>query len=139
MKISFDTNVILDAIIEGREGGAEAKQLILAVAQDRAEGLISANSITDIYYIARKYLGDVKTREVIYSLLTIFSVAGVGEDDCLNALEHPMGDFEDALLAVCSQRDGAEYIVTRDEGFIAAPGCPVKAVRPAMMLSILQR
>lgn len=48
MKISFDTNVILDAIIEGREGGAEAKQLILAVAQDRAEGLISANSITDI-------------------------------------------------------------------------------------------
>lgn len=138
MRIAFDTNIVLDAIIEGREGGANAKQLILAVAQDRAEGLISANSITDIYYIARKYLGDLKTREVIYSLLTIFSVAGVGEDDCLSALELPMGDFEDALLAVCSQRDGAEYIVTRDEGFIAAQDCPVKTVRPDMMLSILQ-
>lgn len=138
MRIAFDTNVVLDAIIEGREGGANAKQLILAVAQEKAEGLISANSITDIYYIARKYLGDVKAREAIYRILTVFDIIAIGEDDCLTALEQPMADFEDAVLAVCSKRSGADYIVTRDKEFLASSS-PVPAIAPNALITLLQQ
>ncbi len=137
MKIVFDTNVLLDAIVEGREGGALARQLILAVARDEAEGFIGANCVTDIYYVARKFLGDKRTREAIYNLMAIFKVMSVGEDDCLSALETPMGDFEDALLAVCAARTGADYIVTRDESFLRAPCCPVKTATPETMLLLL--
>ncbi len=137
MKIFFDTNVLLDALVEGRTGGEEARQLILAVAQDQAEGFLGANCIADIYCAARKFLGDSRTHEAIYDLMAIFKVMSVGEDDCLSALETPMGDFDDALLAVCALRAGADYIVTRDERFLSASGCPVKIAAPATMLSIL--
>ncbi len=137
MKIVFDTNVLLDAIVEGRAGGAEARQLILAVARDKAEGFLGANCIADIYYVARKFLGDSRTREAIYNLVAIFKVISVGEDEILSAIEMPMGDFEGALLAVCATRAGADYIVTRDESFLHAPGCPVKTATPETMLSIL--
>ena len=138
MKITFDTNIILDAMIEGREGCVAAKQLILAAAEDEIEGRISANSVTDIYYIAKKYLGDAKTREAIYSLLTVFRASSIESDDCLRALELPMADFEDALLAVCSEREGADYIVTRDKDFIAAKS-PVAAKSPDELLSLLRK
>lgn len=45
MKIAFDTNVLIDAIAERREY-RDAQALILAVAQERIDGVISANSIT---------------------------------------------------------------------------------------------
>lgn len=137
MRIAFDTNIILDAVIEGRDGGAAAKHLILAAAREEVTGLVSANCITDIYYVARKYLGDENTREAIYRLLTVFDVIDVSEEDCLEALQQPMSDFEDALLAVCSKKAKADYIVTGDEGFLAARS-PVPTVTANKLIALLQ-
>lgn len=138
MKIAFDTNILLDALVEGRNGGSDAKHLILAVAREEIEGVVSASCITDIYYIARKYLGDVKAREAIYRILTVFDIIAIGEDDCLTALEQPMSDFEDAVLAVCSKRSGADYIVTRDKEFLASSS-PVPAIAPNALITLLQQ
>ena len=49
-----------------------------------------------------------------------------------------MADFEDALLAVCSERECADYIVTRDKEFIAAKS-PVAAKSPDELLSLLRK
>ena len=136
MKIAFDSNVLLDAIAN-REHGAEAQELVLAVASDQALGLVTANSITDIYYIARKHLGDAAAREAVRNILTVFDIATVGGEDCSAALEVPMKDFEDALLAVCAKRDGANYIATRDEAFISS-NAPVPAMKPERLLRLLK-
>ena len=32
-------------------------------------------------------------------------------------LNEPMSDYEDAVLAVCAKRAGADYIATRDRKF----------------------
>lgn len=137
MKIAFDSNVLLDAIASRQECEA-AQALIMAVAEERVEGVISANSVTDIYYIARKYIGDEATRGAIWNLMTVFDVAAVDGEVCAEALTTPMKDFEDAVLAVSALREGADYIATRDADFIAAEGSPVKAMKPVDLLKIIE-
>ena len=46
MKIVFDTNVLLNAVLN-RPGRAEALKLMLAVAEEQITGIVSASSITD--------------------------------------------------------------------------------------------
>ena len=133
MKIAFDTNVLIDAIAEQR-AYRDAQELILAVAQDMVEGVISANSITDIYYILHKRIGDGKAREAIWNLMAVFEVANVNAEICSAALSTPMKDFEDAVLAICAKQAGAEMVVTGDEGFLRETGSPiaVSTVRAAL-------
>ena len=135
MKVAFDTNILLDAIAN-RADYEVAQKLILAVATEKIEGIVTANSITDIYYIARKRIGDVAAREALWGLLEIFDIASVSGDDCALALDTPMIDFEDAVLAVCAKKEGAAYIVTRDEGFILA-NSPVPARDPEEILTLI--
>ena len=136
MKIAFDTNVILDAMIH-RECWEVAEALILAVSEDKAEGVITANTVTDIYYITRKRLGDQKTREAIWNLMSIFEIALVDEKVCLDALATPMKDFEDAVMAVAAKRVGAEIVVTRDEGFLSEGNAPIHAISPKEAMEIV--
>ena len=133
MKVAFDTNVILDFILH-RPNAQAALELVRKVAAEEIGGIISANSITDIYYIARKTIGDEKAREAVADLLALFDVAPVDGDGCSKALATPM---KDAVLAVCSAQEGADYLVTRDEDFLAAEGCPVQVVSPGTLLEML--
>ncbi len=135
-KVVFDSNVLLDAIANRADYQA-AQKLIMMVAEEKITGIITANSITDIYYIARKSIGDDAARTAIWNLMTVFDVAGVDGGTCAAALELPMRDYEDAVLAVCAEREGAEYIITRDERLCREEGCPVKAIFPAAMLKML--
>lgn len=136
MIVAFDTNIILDVLIDGRHGSEDARELMLAVARDEIEGLVTTNSITDIYYIAKKKIGDSKTREALYDILTLFKIADVRKYDCMKALGSPVKDFEGALLSVCAEREGADYIASRDVEFISSSGgVPVKEPREILGLN----
>ena len=95
IKIAFDTNVLLDSILNRPERD-DALRLMLAISEEKAVGIISANSITDIYYLARKGVGDQAAREAIFDLLSMFDVAPVDGDVCSMALNEPMSDYEAA-------------------------------------------
>ncbi len=136
LKIAFDNNVLLDAIAN-RADFENAQKLFMAVAYDKIIGIVSANSITDVYYVARKVLGDAEARKAIGNLLTLFEVVPVDSEACMSALCTPMSDFEDAVLAVCASNAGADYVVTRDAGFIASSGSPVKALPPGDILALI--
>lgn len=135
MRVAFDTNILLDTILS-RPGREDALRLMLAVSDDRIVGIVSANSITDLYYLARKGIGDKAAREAIYDILSLFDVASVDGDTCYMALNTPMGDYEDAVLAVCAANEGADYIVTRDQDFLRADS-PVPAIPAKEMLSMI--
>lgn len=128
-KVVFDTNVILNAAM-GRDGSEMAQQLIQFVVDGEIAGVVTANSITDIHYIVKKRAGDEKARMVVYNVLALFDIAPVDGDACSMALNTDMGDYEDAVLAVCAAREGADYIATNDEGLIKSKGSPVVALRP---------
>ena len=136
MKIALDTNVLIDAIVEQREY-QDAQALIMAVAQEQLEALVSANSITDIYYILRKRIGNERTREAIWNLMSVFDVAEVNAEVCETALASPMKDFEDAVLAVCAKLAGADKVVTGDLQFLAEKEAPVEVVTVRDILDTL--
>ena len=136
MKALLDTNVVLDALAAREPFRKDAEQLFLLAAEERYEGYITANSLTDIWYIASKHLPAEAVREALRNLMQLFPVVNVDGADCEAALDLPMDDFEDALVAVCGRKAGVDYIVTRDEAFLAAQG-PVAALAPAAFLKQL--
>ena len=137
MRIAFDTNVLIDAIANRADYEA-AQSLIMAVAAEKVSGVITANSITDIYYIAKKVVGDENARNGIWNLMTVFDVAPVDGEVCATALSVQMSDFEDAVLAVCAAKEEADYIVSRDQGFLKASGCPITVIEPSTLLGMIQ-
>ena len=136
MKVLIDTNIILDALMEREPWAKCAQDILLAVAEEKVEGCITASMFTDIYYILRKHIVDKeKLKETLFGLMTVINVLDVTGVDCERAFELPVNDYEDALLAYCAKRYKADYIVTRDESHFE--GSPVKAVSPEAMIEKL--
>ena len=136
MKLLIDTNIILDALMNRTPWAKAAQDIILAVAEEKAEGCITASSFTDIHYLLRKNLKDKeKTKQTLLGLLTVVNVLDVTGSDCEKAFDLPMSDYEDALLATCGKRHKADYIVTRDLKHFE--GSPVEVIQPDELLKML--
>lgn len=133
MKIVFDTNVIIDAVASRQPFCEEAKQVLLMVSEEKLSGYLTANSITDIFYVVRRSLPEPEAREIIRSLLYSLDVIEVGGADCWQALSLSVDDFEDALLAACAEKIGADYIISRDAGFVKSAS-PVQVITPGELL-----
>lgn len=124
MKVLLDTNVVLDAITAREPWKDAAQQIILLVAEEKIEGFITANCLTDIYYIARKSLSDTDAREALRNLFLIFNVVDLCGADCQDALNLEMDDYEDAVASICARKAGVECIITRDEDFLKSNSKP---------------
>ena len=118
MKVLIDTNVVLDAIANREPFHLDAQEIINSILDNKLEGYITANSITDIYYIARKYLTQTDLYAAMRSLFVIFGIIDVLGADCHKALDFPLDDYEDVLLAVCGNKADIDYIITRDKEFL---------------------
>jgi len=120
INVVFDSNIVIDALRPNHLFAMNAKRVFDLVKDDLIAPFICANSLTDIYYVLRKVQGNEKAKDTISSLLRIFDIIPLTEEDCVKALTLPMNDFEDAIIAVCAKKVNADYIVTRDEDFIKA-------------------
>jgi len=135
MRILIDTNVILDALMNRAPWAKAAQAIMLAVAEEKVEGCITASTFTDIYYILQKYLRDKeRTKQTLLGLLSVIRVLNVSGKDCEEAFGLPMPDYEDALLAYCAKRHMVDVIITRNTKHF--DGSPVKAVKPDDFLRI---
>ena len=128
MIIVFDNNIILDALLR-RKPFCENAERLLTDCVSAHTGCLTANSLTDIFYVLSKFVGTTKAKESISKLVDLFEIISVNKSDCINALEMPMDDFEDALLASCAEKIGAQYIISRDVGFVNAES-PIRVISP---------
>ena len=126
MKILIDTNVILDTFLVREPYNKNSDVIFDLIGSNRITSYINTSSVTDIYYVLRKKFNDKESREKIRTLLNLFQAIEVTKVDCFAALDSQMPDFEDALVAVCADKENINYIVTRDEEFLKLP----KAVSP---------
>jgi predicted nucleic acid-binding protein len=132
MRLLIDTNVVLDALMNRNSWAEPAQKLLVAVAEEKAEGCITASTFTDIHYILKKHLKDEeKTRQALIGLLSVVTVLDVTESDCERAFELPMKDYEDALLAYCGKRHKVDLIITRNMDDFK--GSPIKTLEPVNM------
>jgi predicted nucleic acid-binding protein len=129
MRVVFDTNVVIDAVAARQPFCETAQKLLLMVSEGELTGYLTSNSVTDIFYVVRRALGETETREIIRSLLYSLNVIEVGASDCWAALDLPVDDFEDAIISVCAEKAGADYIVSRDAVFLRSAS-PVAVISP---------
>jgi len=129
MNVLIDTNVVLDAMLSRSPFAEAAQKLFIMAAEEKIGAHITASSITDIYYLLRKHLYDRdRCKREIFKIVKVFGVLDVTGSDCEKALELPMADYEDALLAACAKRGKMECIITRNIKDFG--GSPVRAVLP---------
>jgi predicted nucleic acid-binding protein len=114
VKVLFDTNVVLDVLLNRHPHVAVASQLMVKVEQRRVAGLVGATTVTTIHYLASKAIGPARAGRHIHALLSLFDVAPVDKDVLLGALSLNFSDYEDAVLHEAARRAGAKGIVTRD-------------------------
>jgi predicted nucleic acid-binding protein len=137
IKALIDTNVLLDAVAAREPFRADAERIFLLAAGETFQGFVTANSVTDLYYLVRKNTSETTAREALRNLFQIFAVVDINGKDCENALESAIDDYEDALVAVCALKTSADAIITRDEGLLQAQSL-VPAVTPAAFLEKFQ-
>lgn len=130
MNVMIDTNVILDDILS-RGTNTEAARIISRFVTDGfINGYLTANCLTDIFYIVSKHRDGAVARKIIRNLLLSFMVVSVNGEDCQTALDLPMDDFEDALVVVCAEKANLNYIVTNDKGFLSSTELSVPPISP---------
>ena len=137
MRILFDTNVLLDALLEREPYMRDAAQLLAAVEMGTLSGLLGATTVTTIAYIAERALGRERTLQGIYRLLTLFEVAPVTRAVLEDALRLDFQDFEDGVLHEAARHAAAEGIVTRNVRDFSQAVLAVYT--PAELLQIIQR
>ena len=115
MKALIDTCVIVDVLQKRKPFYETAMDIVLAVSNRRCLGVLTAKSITDIYYILRRSIHNEKdVRELLRVLFTLFDVEDTFSTDCQLAVGSLMKDYEDAIMVQTGLRVGAGCIVTRN-------------------------
>ena len=115
MRVIVDTNVILDAMAGRPPWNETAEKILLQAPCIGITLCVSASTVTDIYYLARRHLGNhEETRGLLSLLLAAVTVIEVNEQDCINGLVSEVKDYEDAVLDEAAARAGISYIVTRN-------------------------
>lgn len=129
MNVMLDTNVILDVLGKREPFVQNSAQVLMLAAKSKLYASMTANTVTDIYYLSKKHLQDhAAVKNALLNLMDILEVVDVTKADCVKAFDLPINDFEDALLAHCAKRVKADCIITRNvKDFV---GSPVEAITP---------
>ena len=114
MKVLFDTNIILDVLLDRKPFSEDAALLMSKVERSEITGFLGATTITTIHYLASKVLGSELALKHIHSILSLFEIAPVNRIVLANALEAQFTDLEAAVLYEAARHIGAKHIITRN-------------------------
>lgn len=116
MRLMIDTNVFMDILLKKEPFYPASKGVLTLCEEKKAQGFVSASSITDIFYLVHKYLHSTESAyQAIGFVLDIVKILGVTNEDVLQAYIRRAADFEDCLLATCAKANQCEAIVTRNK------------------------
>lgn len=125
MRVLFDTNVILDLMLNRAPFAEVSERLVASAESGTLTGYLGATTLTTIHYLASKALGSQRSLGEVRKLMAIFEVAPVDRPVLEAAIELAFSDFEDAVLYEAARRVGAEAIVTRNGSDFSTSEIPV--------------
>jgi predicted nucleic acid-binding protein len=114
VKVLFDTNVVLDLLLDRAPFADAAAGLAAFVERGALAGVLGATTVTTLYYLTAKALGSEEARAHMETLLRLFEVAPVTRSVLESALDLPFADFEDAVLHEAGREAGVTAVVTRN-------------------------
>ena len=136
MRILIDTNIILD-LVQNREPYSEnASKIINSCVRMENLGYISSHSLSDLFFILRKYKTVDERKALVLHLCKHFKIVSESKDFFISICNNSdWNDLEDGLQMKCAENEKLDYIITRDEnnGF---KNSPVKILSPEEFLKI---
>lgn len=114
MRVLFDTNVVLDVLLDRAPFRETAAQLVARVERNELTGILGATTLTTIYYLVTKASGRETARSAVRDLLGLFQIAAVDRQVLAAAVESPLKDLEDAVLVEAGRLESVDAVVTRD-------------------------
>jgi predicted nucleic acid-binding protein len=137
MKLLIDTNVALDILLNRQPEYTNAALIYSLTKQNVFSSYISASTITDIFFIAKKDLGKKPTKEALKTLLQVFKPATVTDSNIFQALNLDWDDFEDSVQFTVGESFSVDYIVTRNTHDFASSSIP--AINPEQFIQSLNK
>jgi predicted nucleic acid-binding protein len=134
-QVLFDTNVVLDALLKRAPWDADAAACWKAIDDGEILGCITASTLTEIFYIARKHNGLASAFAAIRVCLDTFAICQVDRRALEEALALSGSDFEDNLQIACANLADLDSILTRDPGGFQNATIPILA--PVALLAQL--
>jgi len=131
----LDVNVVLDLVLDRAPFGKPASALWAAAEREEIEAVVSAHSVTTVFYLVSRERGAAFARRVVSELLVVPSIAAVDEGVLRRALALAWPDFEDAVCAAAAEAVRCDILVTRDPKDFT--DSPVLALDPPTALSLL--
>ena len=114
MKVLFDTNVILDLLLE-RVPFYEASSTAIGLAeQGIINGWLCGTSVTTIHYLISKNLPEKDAKRHFCSLLNMFHIASITSAVLNDAIDTNFSDYEDAVIYQSTMHANLEAIITRN-------------------------
>ena len=113
-KVFVDTNVILDFFLEREGFYQDALKLWVSCESGLVEGYISAITVNNVYYVAKKLKSATTAMIVVRGLLRVFKVVPVDADLLGLAADLGGSDFEDDIQIQSAIRAGCRSLYTRD-------------------------
>lgn len=114
MKVLFDTNIVLDVLMDRMPFAEAAVRLFSQVEEGILVGSLCATSITTIHYLISKAIGSGRAQKEMQKLLRLFEIIPVNRRVLESALVSDFNDFEDAVIHAAACSAGIDAIVTRD-------------------------
>ena len=124
-RILLDTNIILDIALKREPHFEHSAKLFELIDNKQFIGYITATTVTDIYYIARKEKGKDIALEFISNLIEVVDVLGIDKNTIIKALRSKLKDFEDAVQVSAAEYHNIEIIVTRNKSDFLNAGLEV--------------
>jgi len=125
VRVLFDTNVVLDVLLDREPHAGVAARLFALVDRERLDGVVCATTVTTVHYLAAKAMGPRQASKLVREVLDLFAVAPVDSHVLDIALRLGFDDFEDAVVHEAARACGAAGIVTRNGGDFGRASLPV--------------
>jgi predicted nucleic acid-binding protein len=126
VNVFYDTNVLLDVILERSPFYSVSADVWTLAETGRADGYISAVSYTNTFYLVAAFRDSNFARESVSKMHGIFIPAAVDGRVISQAIDSDLNDFEDAVQYFSALHAGADCIVSRNvKDFPRRPAIPV--------------
>jgi predicted nucleic acid-binding protein len=113
-KVFLDSDIILDVATGRLPFVGPSKACLSLIENGKALGVISANSVTNMYYILRKLSSNEKAIQFLKTILRYISVISVDHENIMQALNSKFLDFEDGVQNYCALKNQCDLIITRN-------------------------
>lgn len=134
MTLLIDTNILLDIVFK-RANCEKAKNLFSLARKKDIAAVITASSVTDLFYIIRKSTHDIgNTYDIMENIFKLVNVLSVTDKDIQSAFSRKWKDFEDCVQYTTAKHNDVDYLITANAPDFEDKELPIISVEEGIAL-----